>query len=39
MFLGCFKEKEKAIIARLKKEKELLSKDAPQYHLFETYNI
>ena len=39
IFLGSYKTKEEAIIARLKKEKELFSIDAPQYYLFKNYNI
>ena len=37
--LGYFLEKEDAIIARLKAEKEYYGDFAPQRHLFEQYNI
>jgi len=37
--LGRFKDKEKAIIARLEAEKEYFGEFAPQKHLYEKYNI
>ena len=38
-YLGGFKNKQDAIIARLLKEKECFGNNAPQYCLFEQYNI
>jgi hypothetical protein len=37
--LGCFEKIEDAVVARLKKEKEIWGDFAPQRHLFELYNI
>lgn len=37
--LGSFETKEEAIIARLRKEKELFGDEAPQRHLFKEYGI
>lgn len=38
-YLGDYENKEDAIIARLKAEKEYFKEDAPQRHLFEQYGI
>lgn len=38
-FLGRYKDKEQAIIARLKAEKKYFGEFAPQKHLFDKYNI
>ena len=38
-YLGGYENKEDAIIARLKAEKEYFKEDAPQRHLFEQYGI
>lgn len=39
LFTGYYVTLDEAIIARLRKEKELFGEDAPQKHLFKEYGI